>query len=39
MNKLEIKVFKKYLVIVDGKLESANGVLENYLLKNEKKII
>ena len=27
---------KKYLVIVDGKLESLNGVLENYLLKNEK---
>lgn len=27
---------KKYLVIVDGKLEHTNGVLENYLLKNEK---
>lgn len=27
---------KKYLVIVDGKLEEKEGVLENYLLKNEK---
>ena len=31
------KVFsKKYLVIVDGKLENEEGLLENYLLKNEK---
>lgn len=28
---------KKYLVIVDGKLEKNNGILENYLIKNEKK--
>ena len=27
---------KKYLVIVDGKLECKKGVLEDYLLKNEK---
>lgn len=27
---------KKYLAIVDGKLEKTSGVLENYLLKNEK---
>lgn len=27
---------KEYLVVVDGKLETTNGVLENYLLKNEK---
>lgn len=31
------KEFKKeYLAIVDGKVENANGVLENYLLKNER---
>lgn len=31
------KVFQKtYLVIVNGKMEQANGVLEDYLLKNEK---
>ena len=28
---------KKYLVIVDGKLEKNEGILENYLMKNEKK--
>lgn len=28
--------FKEYLIIVDGKLENKSGVLENYLLKNEK---
>ena len=28
---------KKYLVIVDGKLEKNSGVLKNYLMKNEKK--
>jgi len=27
---------KKYLVIVDGKLDNEQGVLENYLLKNER---
>ena len=27
---------KEYLVIVDGKLEKNKGILENYLLKNEK---
>ena len=27
---------KKYLAIVDGKLEKTNAVLENYLLKNER---
>ena len=27
---------KKYLVIVDGKLDKKEGMLENYLLKNEK---
>lgn len=27
---------KKYLAIVDGKLESVTGILENYLLKNER---
>lgn len=27
---------KKYLAIVDGKLETKSGVLENYLLKNER---
>ena len=31
------KVFQKtYLVIVNGKMEQSNGVLEDYLLKNEK---
>ena len=31
------KMFKKeYLAIVDGKLQSKTGTLENYLLKNEK---
>lgn len=31
------KEFKKiYLAIVDGKLEQDKGILENYLLKNEK---
>ena len=31
------KTFKKqYLVVVDGKLEKNNGVLEDYLLKNER---
>ena len=27
---------KKYLVIVDGKMEKESGILEDYLLKNEK---
>ena len=27
---------KKYLAIVDGKIENGSGVLENYLLKNER---
>ena len=27
---------KKYLAIVDGKIEKRSGVLENYLLKNER---
>ena len=30
------KISKKYLVIVDGKLNDTTGVLGNYLLKNEK---
>lgn len=34
---VRIKEFKKkYLVIVDGKMDNNKGTLENYLLKNEK---
>ena len=35
---VRVKEFeKKYLVVVNGKLEKAKGVFEDYLLKNEKK--
>lgn len=34
---VRVKEFKKkYLVIVDGKMENKEGTLEDYLLKNEK---
>ena len=36
-NKIRIKEFKKtYLVIVNGKFDKNKGILEDYLLKNEK---
>lgn len=33
----EGKFHKKYLAIVDGKMENKNGIMSDYLLKNEKK--
>ncbi len=32
----ERQIKKEYLVVVDGKLEKEKGILENYLLKNER---
>ena len=33
----ERRIKKEYLVVADGKFESENGTLEDYLLKNERK--
>lgn len=39
-NEVREKVFKKkYLAVVDGKLDKENGTLENYLLRDERKNI
>lgn len=32
----ERRIQKEYLVVADGKFEQTKGILENYLLKNEK---
>ena len=35
----ERRIKKEYLVIADGKFQNKKGILENYLLKNERKNI